>query len=140
MTAGDEEGLAGDPARIFGGKKDGDGTDVVGLTDAAQRRLRFHGFVKIRSGDAGGMKAFRFDHAGVQRIHADPARPEFFRERIPPSSDASTQRGGCRSKHEALLLRCLRFLQQQCLHVRNHEAGIERAGTVDVPDAGVAID
>ena len=27
------------------------------------------------------MKAFRFDHARVQRIHADPARPEFFRER-----------------------------------------------------------
>jgi len=81
VAAGDEEGLAGDPARILGGKKDCDGTDVVGLTDAAQRRLRFHGFLKIRSGDAGGMKTFRLDHTGVQRIHPDPARPEFFRER-----------------------------------------------------------
>jgi hypothetical protein len=25
------------------------------------------------------MKAFRFDHAGIQRIHADPARSEFSR-------------------------------------------------------------
>ena len=47
MAAGDEESLAGDPARIFGGKKDCDGTDVGGLTDAAQRRLRFHGFLKV---------------------------------------------------------------------------------------------
>ena len=45
MAAGDEEDLAGDPARILGGKKDCDGTDVVGLTDPAQRRLRFHGFL-----------------------------------------------------------------------------------------------
>ena len=35
VAAGDEEGLAGDPARILGGEKEGDGTDVVGLTDAA---------------------------------------------------------------------------------------------------------
>src|SRR5437899_1775612 len=65
VAAGDEEGLAGDPARILGGKKDRDGADVVGLTDAAQRRLRFHRFLKVRAGDAGRMKAFRFDHARV---------------------------------------------------------------------------
>jgi hypothetical protein len=68
VAAGDEEGLADDPARILGGKKDRDGADVVGLTDAAQRRLRFHGFLKVRSGDAGGMKAFRFDHAGFSEF------------------------------------------------------------------------
>ena len=69
MAAGDEEGLAGDPARILGGKKDCDGTDVVGLTDAAQRRLRFHGFLKIRSGDAGGMKAVAQAHEGTAGVY-----------------------------------------------------------------------
>src|SRR4051812_15917780 len=33
------------------------------------------------------MKAFRFDHAGVQRIDADPAWPEFFRERTADGID-----------------------------------------------------
>jgi len=80
VAAGDEEGLAGNPVRILGGKKNCDGTDVVGLTDAAQRRLRFHGFLKVRSGDAGGMKAFGFDHAGFS---------EFTRIRRGPSSFAS---------------------------------------------------
>jgi hypothetical protein len=39
LAARDEDGLAGDPARILGGKKHCDGTDVVGLANAAQRGL-----------------------------------------------------------------------------------------------------
>lgn len=58
MAAGDEEVLTGDPARILGGKKDCNGTDVVGLTDAAQRTssgpfylpIRFHQFLALLNG------------------------------------------------------------------------------------------
>ena len=38
------------------------------------------------------------------------------------------------------MFRKFRFFQQQSFHIGEDQAGIERAGTVDVPDAAFAID
>jgi len=43
--------------------------------------------------------------------------------------------GTLRICHYGLLLRSLRFFQQQCLHIGDDEARDVRSGTVDIPDA-----
>src|SRR5439155_7326226 len=51
--------------------------NVVGLTDAAERRLRFDPFTEVGFEVASGMNSFGFDHAGVERVYANLAGAEF---------------------------------------------------------------
>ena len=46
----------------------------------------------------------------------------------------------CGSRTDGLLSRKFRLFQQQRFHIGKDKARIERAGTVDVPDAAFAID
>jgi hypothetical protein len=71
-----------DPAGILGGEEDGDRTDVGGVTDAAQRRLRLDRFVEVHANETGGVNAFGFDHARIQGVHADLAQSKLLRERL----------------------------------------------------------
>ncbi len=75
QTAADEQRFASDPGGLRGGQEDGGRRDIVRLTDAAERRLRLDLFPKLAGGEPGGMQAFRLYHPGVDRIHADVARP-----------------------------------------------------------------
>src|ERR1043166_5219869 len=77
----DVDGLSGDPRRVRRRKEGGDRGDVLGLADAAQRRLRFGLLAHLALGDAGSVDAFGFDHAGIDRVDSNAARAEFLRER-----------------------------------------------------------
>ncbi len=82
-AAGDVQRLAGDPARLGRGEEDHRRGDVLRPTDAAERGLGDHlaaKFAPVR-GDAGRCGAFRLDHAGVDRVHADLARPQLLGQR-----------------------------------------------------------
>src|SRR4051794_31319261 len=76
LAAGEDERLAGDPTRVVGCVEHSDPGDVVRLTDAAERRLRFHHFAEVAFGDSRGMKPLGFHHARVQGIHPDLFRAE----------------------------------------------------------------
>src|SRR5439155_15220695 len=81
QAARDVERFAGHPRRIGRRQKHGGGRDVLRLSDAAKRRLRFDLLAEITAGYPGGMHAFGFDHAGVDRVDADVARPQLFGQR-----------------------------------------------------------
>src|ERR1700739_2521342 len=54
--------------------------NIVGLADATERGLRFDPLPEVACDETAGMRAFRFDHAGIDGIDADLARPQFLSE------------------------------------------------------------
>ena len=81
-AAGDIERFAGDPRRIVRGEEDGGRGDVVRLADPAERRLCSICLRKSLSAMPGGVDALGLDHAGVDRVDADLARPQLLGERL----------------------------------------------------------
>ena len=80
-SAAGEELLAGEPGGVVGGEEDSDVGNVLGLTDAAERRggdspLGEVGF-GVLAEDAFGVCAFGFYKAGVEGVDANFACAEF---------------------------------------------------------------
>src|SRR5205814_10377514 len=76
VPARDVQRFAGDPRRVGRRQEHGRGRDVLRLPDPPQRRLRLDLLAEVTLGDPGGVYASGLDHAGVDRIDADLARPE----------------------------------------------------------------
>src|SRR6266498_357076 len=74
---GDDERLTRDPGRVRRGEEDRGGRDVLRLSDAAERRHRLDLLPEVAVGNARRMHALRLHHAGIDRVDADLARPEF---------------------------------------------------------------
>ncbi len=51
--------------------------DVIGLADAAQGRIGDRLLMEVAADEAGGVDAFGFDHARVERVDADLLGSEF---------------------------------------------------------------
>jgi hypothetical protein len=75
-TTASEKLFTGEPGGVFGRQKDGDGCDVAGSADAAERSLREGGLREIRSDEAAAVRAFSLDHAGTEGIDPDLLRTE----------------------------------------------------------------
>src|ERR1043166_1283398 len=88
----DVDGLSGDPRRVRRRKEGGDRGDVLGLADAAQRRLRFGLLAHLTLGDACGVDTLRLNHARINRVDSNAPRAEFLRER------AQIGRASCRER------------------------------------------
>jgi hypothetical protein len=78
------DGIAGDPARIFGREKGNDATDIVRLCEALER---LHAECKVAAAvRLGEVRHFGLDHTGRHRIDADPTgakqRGEMFHQRV----------------------------------------------------------
>src|ERR1700677_3436707 len=71
QAAGGDNLAAGEPARIVGSEEDGDGTDVVGLTGAAERSLGDERLLEVGADETRGLGPFRLDDAGIDGIHAN---------------------------------------------------------------------
>src|SRR5271170_5940107 len=76
-AAGGEQPLAGEPGGIVRGQEDGYGSDVAGLADASERSLYDSALLKFRANEAGGVRAFGFDHSRVDAVDADLPGSEF---------------------------------------------------------------
>jgi hypothetical protein len=77
LAAGEDQGLAGDPAGGVRGHEDRGFGDVGGLGDAAERSGLLDLPAELAFGDAAGVEPFGFHHAGVQGVDADLLRTEF---------------------------------------------------------------
>lgn len=80
-TAGGENDLPGDPARVVRREKDGSQGDVIGLTDAAEWRAFFSFTAEFALLDTGCAQALRLNHARAERVNADLARAKLLRKR-----------------------------------------------------------
>src|SRR4051794_22474788 len=78
QPSADEQRLPGHPPGIARGEENGRRRDILRLTDAPERGLRFDLLAEIARDDV--LRALSFDHAGIDRVHADFARPEFLGE------------------------------------------------------------
>src|SRR5260221_6248376 len=81
VPARDMDRLAGDPAGLGRRQEDCHRADIAGLADAAKRRLRLDLLSEVAAGDPRRVHAFGLDHAGVERVDTDLARPQFLGER-----------------------------------------------------------
>src|SRR5436190_9624334 len=80
-ATGNYECFARDPFGVGRCEKNGCSRDILRLTDATERRLRFDALLHVTSSNAGGVDAFGLDHAGINRVDANFAGSQFFRER-----------------------------------------------------------
>ena len=80
QAAGDIECLTGHPGRIAGGEVNHRGGDVLRLADTSERGLLFRLFFEfaVFGDDAGGSRAFRLDHSGIDGVDANLTRGQFF--------------------------------------------------------------
>src|SRR5882672_3999775 len=81
VSTRDGQGLARDPRGVRRSEEDGNRGDVLRLADPAQRCLRLDLLAHLALGYAGGVDAFRLDHARIDGIDPDAARPEFLGQR-----------------------------------------------------------
>ncbi len=72
-TARGEKKFASEQARIVGGEKDGDRSDVSGLTGTAERSHGFAIALPFTTDETDGVGAFSLDEAGVDGVDADVA-------------------------------------------------------------------
>ena len=70
-AAASEDQLAGEPGGILRAQEDRDGGNIAGLTDASERGLGDRSRLEVRADNAGAVRAFGLDHAGIQRVDAD---------------------------------------------------------------------
>ena len=76
-TAARQNLLAGKPCGVVRSKEDRDGGDITPLADASKRGMGDRSRFKLRTDDAGAVRAFGLDHAWIQRVDADLFRAEF---------------------------------------------------------------
>lgn len=81
-TAGDLEDFAGDPSAVWRGEKTDRGSNVAGLADASQRRLRNRIFLKVAAEYSQRVSSLGFNYAGINRVDADLPRAELFRQHM----------------------------------------------------------
>src|SRR5262249_11970458 len=74
--ARDDERFAGDPRCPRGSQEANRRGDVLRLTDAAERRLRFRLPLEVARDNPGGMSPFGLDHARIDGIDTDLARSQ----------------------------------------------------------------
>src|SRR6266481_6727325 len=86
-TSRNTKRFACDPRGIRGSEKDCGRSDVAGLTNATEWRLRFNAFAKIALIETGCAHAFGFDKAGIDGVDANFARTEFLGQRSGDSVD-----------------------------------------------------
>src|SRR6476646_4533690 len=79
-SARDEQRFTGDPSGIVRSKEDCGRRDVVCLSDATERCLRFKHFPHITFSVTAGYGPFCYHHAWVDGIDADFSRSEFLRQ------------------------------------------------------------
>src|SRR5215471_11700188 len=77
VPARHQQRLARDPARVVGRKEHRRARDVVRLRDASERGLRLYGLAKIAVLDSRGVLPLREHQPRINRVHANPAWPEF---------------------------------------------------------------
>ena len=75
-SSGDKS-FARNPPGIFGCQERCHRRHVLRLADAAQRRLRFNTFLKVATKESSTMRAFGFNHAGIDGIHPHIFWPQF---------------------------------------------------------------
>src|ERR1700739_3711677 len=73
-----EDDFSREPARIIRGKKHGHARNVLGLPQAAQRRIRNDLLLKLRSHDARRVRTLRFGSTGTESVNADFSGAELF--------------------------------------------------------------
>src|SRR5579863_6924660 len=73
-----EDDFSREPARIIRGKKYGHARDVLGLAQAAQRRIGDHLLLELRAHDAGSVRTLRFGSTGTESINSDIPGAELF--------------------------------------------------------------
>jgi hypothetical protein len=81
-AARNEDGFAGDPARILGGEEGYRECYIFGLSGPAEWRTGDGLLFEITAHDARRMGAFRYDQSGIDGVDTDLARTEFLRERF----------------------------------------------------------
>ena len=79
-ATGSKKVLAGEPSRVVRSKEYSDRGDVADFTGAGEQGLLIEGLLEVRTDHTAGVRAFRLDHAGIQRIDADLPRSEFTSE------------------------------------------------------------
>jgi AraC family transcriptional regulator of adaptative response/methylated-DNA-[protein]-cysteine methyltransferase len=75
-AAGGLDELPGQPVGIVGGEESGDVWRCPVVGRCGQAEFRFSLLLKVAADEAGGVHAFGFDHAGVQRVDANLAGAE----------------------------------------------------------------
>src|SRR6266851_8124882 len=81
LTARKQQCLARNPAGIVRSEENRCRSDVRRLRNAPKRRSRLDMLAEVALGKPHGMKAFRLDHARVQRVHANLLRSKLLRQR-----------------------------------------------------------
>jgi len=81
-TAGGKQRFPSEPSRFRRGEEDRDGSDVLRLADAAERRASLEILRQVAVGNTGSLEAFGFHRSGLM---------EFTRIFLAPSSLARTR-------------------------------------------------
>src|SRR5580692_5693350 len=76
IAAGGLDGLAVDPTGFVRGQECGDGCDVAGLADAAQRSALNGFFFEVAADEASGLHTFSDNHSGIDGVDANLFRAE----------------------------------------------------------------
>ena len=77
QAAAYSERFASHPSGSIGGEKDDHVGNVGWLAGATERGLGDQAFLPVGSNHAGGVCAFGFDQAGIDRVDANAARSQF---------------------------------------------------------------
>src|SRR5947199_5997955 len=81
VASGDHKCFARDPGRVGGREENRGASNVLRLSDSAQRRLRFDLFAHVALSVAGRICSFRLHHAGPGGIDTTSPRAQFRGER-----------------------------------------------------------
>ena len=76
-AAAGQELLSGQPIGVVRCEEGSDGSDVAGLAGASERSLFDQILLEIGADEASGVRAFGFDHAGIDRVDTDLLRSKF---------------------------------------------------------------
>jgi hypothetical protein len=76
-AAGGEEVFTGKPSRIVRGQKHRDRSYIADNASPSEGSLGDEVFLQVGADDAAAVRAFRFNHAGVDGVYPDLPRSQF---------------------------------------------------------------